>query len=145
MMSLNNTNNQNIESWVHKFLKNEGNNKALSDGLKLTKRNYIGPLELPITLLKRCCGPEVDMPFKEDKDTFENKISQMIKSIQNGWQPQPLIVEYKNTEFILSDGSHRFEAFKRLGIKKCVCIIWTTGESDYSNLKYKILSYPHPY
>jgi len=35
----------NIEAWIHDYLQNEGNNIPLSDGLKLRKRYWLGPLE----------------------------------------------------------------------------------------------------
>jgi hypothetical protein len=45
-----------IEEWVHIFLKTVGGNRALSEGLKLQKRHWCGPILLQIDELIRCCG-----------------------------------------------------------------------------------------
>ena len=47
-----------LEEWIHAYLLTDGHNKPFSDGLKLDKRFYIGPLEMPLALFTRCCGPE---------------------------------------------------------------------------------------
>lgn len=47
-----------LEEWIHIFLRTFGGNLALSEGLKLEKRNWTGPALVPINQLIRCCGPE---------------------------------------------------------------------------------------
>lgn len=40
-----------LEDWVHAYLTSDGRNEAFSQGLKLCKRQYMGPLTLPLALL----------------------------------------------------------------------------------------------
>ena len=38
-----------IEDWVQDFLRNDGDNVALADGLLKEKRNYIGPVQFELS------------------------------------------------------------------------------------------------
>lgn len=120
-----------IEDWVHSFLCNEGNNIAFSDGLKLEKRQYIGPLNMPLHLFQRCCGPEENMIYKINEDGFLWRVSEIAKRRESGWDMPPLIINYSDNVFELNDGNHRYQAMINSGINKCDVIIWTTGIEDY--------------
>ncbi len=131
-------NNRNeIELWVHNFLGSEGNNKAFSEGLKLEKREYSGPIIISTSHLKRCCGPEMDMEYKVDEKYFNKNVSNIITRLTEKKDLPPLIVNYQNSEFVINDGNHRFEAYKRCGFDNCSVLIWTTGESDMKEFKSK--------
>lgn len=41
------------DEWIHLFLCNEGNNVVFSNGLKLEKRTYIGPLKILLVSTNR--------------------------------------------------------------------------------------------
>lgn len=120
-----------IEEWIHRFLCDEGNNIPLSDGLKREKRFYIGPLRMPIELFQRCCGPEENMTFRIDKGGFEWRVSEIRSRMESGWDVPPLIINYSDNKFELTDGNHRYEAFIRSGHKECNVIIWITRQEDY--------------
>ncbi|MBN2853329.1 MAG: ParB-like nuclease domain-containing protein [Clostridia bacterium] len=130
-----------IEEWIHDFLCNEGKNKAFSDGLKLFKRFYYGPVKMPLSLFKRCCGPEKDMKYMISEKLFEAYIRQMMKEIEKGWDIPPLIVNYADGAFVLNDGNHRFEAMKRYGIDEYYIVIWITEEADAAAFEDKYRCY----
>ncbi|TJY41013.1 hypothetical protein E5161_14985 [Cohnella pontilimi] len=50
--------------------------------------------------------------------------------MKEGWDYTPLIVQHHEGELIISDGSHRHEAMRRLNYKECWVIIW---DSDNQN------------
>lgn len=64
-----------IEEWVHLFLNSIGDNKPFSEGLKLQKRHWLGPLLIDLEKLERCCGPEPEMQFVVPADSWENHIT----------------------------------------------------------------------
>lgn len=117
-----------LEEWVHLYLLGDGNNKALSDGLKLFPRRYTGPEKIPLTQLKRCCGPEEEMPFRVSKGGFERKVAALMAAIEAGADLPPLILEYQGGAYTVSDGNHRLEAYTRLGWTEVWAVIWTTEE-----------------
>lgn len=120
-----------IEEWIHRFLCDEGDNIPFSDGLKIEKRIYVGPLRMPVQIFERCCGPEEDMQYKVAIEGFEERVGRICLRIQSGWDMPPLIINYIDDRFILSDGNHRYEAIIRSGLKECDVIIWITSQEDY--------------
>lgn len=126
----------NIEEWIHLFLNSEGNNKGLSDGLKLQKRFWVGPIEVSIDDLKRCCGPEPDMEYFNSLEDWEKRINNLQRLIKEGWDMPPLIVENTDGKPTIRDGNHRIEAMKRENFDKCWVIIWDSNNQDNLN-KYE--------
>ena len=124
-----------LEEWVHAYLTSDGRNKPFSDGLKLEKRHYIGPVHMPVSLFTRCCGPEDGMKWKVDPAGFESKVAGIIEAMENGIDIPPMIIHYfiENgiPAFELTDGNHRHEACVRLGIAEFPVIIWITRDDEY--------------
>lgn len=116
-----------LEEWVHLFLSNEGNNKALSDGLKLESRKYFGPIKMNLNLFERCCGPEEGIKYQIPITSFDSRVNAIMIQYKNGdWDMPPLIINRFENKYELNDGNHRFEALKRLDIHKFWVIIWET-------------------
>lgn len=122
-----------IEEWVHLFLNSIGDNKPLSDGLKLEKRFWLGPIAISINDLNRCCGPESNMEYFNSDDSWDKEIKKFQKLIKDEWDMPPLIAENIRGELIIRDGNHRLEAMKRENFDKCFVIIWDSENQD--NLK----------
>lgn len=120
-----------IENWIHRFLLGPGNNQALSDGLKLIKRYWIGPLHIPLASLVRICGPEPHMEYRQDPEGWKHKISAMKHSLQTGWNPPPFILAYEKGELTLCDGNHRYEALVQLDYTHYWAFIWCNDETQY--------------
>lgn len=123
-----------IEEWVHAFLSSDGHNPFLSYIMRQEKRYFLGPAVYRLDAFRRNCGPEKDMKYKVRKLSFEFMVESMTASIKSGWDIPPLIVNYENGEFDLSDGNHRYEALIRFGITHYYIIFWTTTMEDYKKL-----------
>ncbi len=123
--------NKPVENWVYQFLTTTGSNKKLAEIMN-EKGHWMGPIEIPLKNLKRCCGPEKEMKFYQPKEKFNRKVKKMIKSLKKGWKPAPLIVWYQDKELSIADGAHRTEALKKIKFKKYPTLIWF---KDKENLK----------
>jgi len=80
-----------INEWIQHFLRNDGKNIALADGLLLEKRYYFGPIVADLSEF----GIEEGAP----------------------WDIPPLIVNYADGIFEICDGRHRNEALRQMNIK----------------------------
>lgn len=130
-----------LEEWIHTYLHADGHNKELSDGLKLFDRFFIGPIKIPLSLLKRCCGPEEDMRYRVSTKWFEKKVDSLMDVIRTEKDMSPLIVHYVDHDFELNDGNHRLEAYKRLGIEDCWVIVWITEKEEYDEFLERCSEY----
>lgn len=136
-----------LEEWIHQYLLSDGHNKDFSDGLKLFDRYYIGPVNMPLSFFRRCCGPEKDMKWRIESKWFEQHVAKLEEIIKQENDMPPLIVHYftdennKDGAFELNDGNHRLEAYSRLGIKEYDVIIWITEKSEYDLFLSKYREY----
>ncbi len=130
-----------LEEWIHTYLLSDGHNKEFSDGLKLFDRYFLGPVRMPLSLFKRCCGPEADMRWRIPADAFENRVKELQEVISGNNDMPPLIVHYVEGEFDLNDGNHRLEAYSRLGVEECYVIVWITEKEEYAEFMEKYSKY----
>ena len=130
-----------LDAWIHLFLNEEGRNIPFSDGLKLFDRYYFSPAEFPVSLFRRCAGPEEEMKYRIDKDWWEQRVAGLEKSIQSDPDMPPLIVHYTDGEFELNDGNHRLQAYENLGIENAWVIIWITEEAERDDFMNKYGEY----
>lgn len=130
-----------LEEWIHTYLLADGHNKEFSDGLKLFDRYFLGPVKMPLSLFKRCCGPEEDMKWVIPKENFERKVNELMEVIGKEKDMPPLIVHYVDGVFELNDGNHRLEAYSRLGIIEYYVIVWITEKAEYTEFVEKYGKY----
>ncbi len=130
-----------LEEWIHTYLQSDGHNKEFSDGLKLFDRYFLGPVKMPLSFFKRCCGPEANMKWHVPADSFERKVEGLQKIITENHDMPPLIVHYVEGEFELNDGNHRLEAYARLGVKEAYMIVWITEKKEYTEFMEKYSKY----
>ena len=92
------------EEWVQLFLRNDGNNIVLADGLLKETRLYTEIIDFDIKLLDNIKpGPPEYLSQKNDIDYFFYKVDSM-KNDMEGWNPPPLIIEYRsNGTFYVCD------------------------------------------
>lgn len=121
-----------LEEWVHTYLLSDGHNKEFSDGLKLFDRYFLGPVKLPLSLFKRCCGPEESMTYRISEKDFQKKVDKLEEAISKGEDMPPLIVHYVEGAFELNDGNHRLQAYENLGIAESYVIVWITEKEEYA-------------
>ena len=120
-----------LQEWIHRYLETgTWANLGLSDGLRLQKRWWIGPLLLPLAGLARACGPEPGMEYRVEREAWDVRVDGMQA---RGMEPQavpPLIVQYRHGVLSVRDGNHRHEAFRRAGWETCWAVIWFDSEED---------------
>ena len=130
-----------MDAWIHLYLNEEGRNIPFSDGLKLFARYYFSPALFPVSLFKRCAGPEPEMKYRIDKDWWEQRVAGLEKSIRDDPDMPPLMVHYVDGEFELNDGNHRHKAYENLGIENAWVIIWITGKEELDDFMEKYGGY----
>lgn len=120
-----------IDEWLQDFLRADGKNLALADGLLKEERFYFGLREVPITLFTdiKAGAPEY-LHAENDIQYFFYVVDRMKESLADGWDAPPLIVEYVYGRFQVDDGRHRLETYRQLGVDKVWTVIWTTGEEN---------------
>lgn len=128
-----------IAQWMQDFLRADGKNLALADGLLLEERHYFGLREIPIALLSdvKDGAPEY-LQAENDKQYFFYVVDQMKESLADGWDTPPIIVEYVYGKFQVDDGRHRLELYRQIGAERVWAIVWTTGEENRKTVE-KIL------
>ena len=127
-----------LEDWIDAFLRAEGNNVPLADGLKKQKRYWIGPLQFPLRRLARCCGPEEGMEYQESLEDWSQKVDSLIDYIQSGGELPPFVVQYRAGIFSIRDGSHRYGAYEKLGRETYWTLIWCDSEEAFAEMKMAI-------
>lgn len=130
-----------LEEWVHSYLLSDGHNREFSDGLKLFPRRFYGPVEMPLKLFHRCCGPEENMTYRVDGEWFEKHVAELTEAIRTQPDMPPLIAHYVDGDFELNDGNHRFEACMRMGVRSYPFIIWITEEAECEEFMKKYGGY----
>lgn len=134
-------NNELLEEWLHTYLLFERKNKAFSDGLYKEKRYYLGPIAMPLKLLKRSSGPEADMKWQVDAEVFEARVSDWQDKIRTNKFLPPVIVSYTDGGFEINCNSPLFEALIREKVTYFPVIVWSTKECDYKEFLEKYSPY----
>ena len=117
--------------WVDLYLRSDGRNVPMADGLRLAPRVWRGPFRIPLSMLTRICGPEETMKWRVHPVQFEEHVSSLIREIEGGGDLPPLLVHCTAEGLELNDGNHRLEAYRRLGIEEGFALFWATrGEED---------------
>jgi len=125
-----------IEEWIHNYLTTgTWSNLGLSVGLKKQARYWVGPLEIALSDISRCCGPEQNMEYHVDPMLWKIKTTELAASMVNPEELPPLIVQYTPSALSIRDGNHRYEALRLRGFVKCWCLIWYDSEQD--RIKHK--------
>ncbi len=102
--------------WVAEFLRSPGSDNAvLGEELRREQSSWCGPVELPFDELQRLAGP-ADQPTlgRLDPDDLE-RVDGMAESMEEGWEPPPVIVSYRDGELYVEDGNHRIEGLRQAG------------------------------
>ena len=121
--------------WVGEFLASKGSDNAtLAAGLATEERWWLGPVKLPIDELERQAGPEDDVVCPIEPEEWEGDVDEMASSLEEGWQPPPVLVEVRGGELVLEDGNHRHEALRRAGAEHVWAVVWGDDPGDRDRL-----------
>jgi hypothetical protein len=120
-----------LDTWVARFLSSPGSdNAALAEALTGTERWWTGPVELPFDQLHRLAGPPEEPVLAEFGDDDLETVEEMEESIDDGWEPPPLIVSFRDGQLVLEDGNHRVEGLRRSGVERGWSIVCFERRED---------------
>ena len=78
------------------FLASDGSDNAvLAAALSQEPHWWFGPVQLPVVDLERLAGPERDALCDVDPDEWHEDVGAMQESIDDGWEPPPLLAEWQ--------------------------------------------------
>ncbi len=121
-----------LEEWIHAYLRGGAwANSGLSDGLRLQRRWWNGPLEMPLSSLLRCVGPEPGMEYRVEPGPWAVRTAAMAQGFGNLAAIPPLIAEYRDGVLSVRDGNTRHEALRLRGWPTCWTIVWYNSERDW--------------
>ncbi|MBQ8325901.1 MAG: ParB N-terminal domain-containing protein [Lachnospiraceae bacterium] len=124
-----------IEEWLQLFLRNDGKNLALADGLLLEKREYFGLCKLNMSCFKDIKEGAPEYLSAENDVEYFFWIVENMKNSLGDWDAPPLIVEYRDEKFFVNDGRHRLEMYRQLRVDDVDAVLWTTGEENAKKLQ----------
>lgn len=101
----------------------------LAAALAQDKHWWLGPLEVPLESLVRLAGPEDEALVPIAEDEWEGDVGDMEESLEEGWEPPPLLAEWQDGRLLLQDGNHRYEALQRAGEETAWVLIYFPSES----------------
>jgi hypothetical protein len=111
--------------WVGDFLASRGSDNAvLASALAQREHWWLGPISLPLDHLTRLAGPEDDALVPVADAEWEHDVSEMEESVEEGWEPPPLLAEFQDGKLLLQDGNHRYEALVRAGASHAWVLVY---------------------
>ena len=121
----------NLEGWVHRYLTGPGQNAAFSEGLTREERFWRGPLLIGLGKLKRTCGPEPEMPYREPADRWDARVAALRAESGGVEHYPPLLVQYESGRLLIRDGNHRYAALEALRVEWCWIILWYANAAEF--------------
>ncbi len=134
-----------LDTWVRWFLSSPGSDNAdLGDELTRGERWWLGPLLLPIGSLHRLAGPPGDpvlVPMQDEE--WSDGVDDMAEKVDDeGWEPAPVVVVYRNDQLVLEDGNHRVEALRRAGVEKAWAVVGFDTVDDRDHFTTEVFGSP---
>lgn len=128
-----------LEDWIQLFLRNDGHNVALADGLLKEERCYTGIVDFDLNLLENIKAGAPEYLIRENDIEYFFAIVNEMNEALGSWNPPPLIIEYRvDGSFHVCDGRHRLEMYRQKNVKTVPAIVWTTGEEHFVKLQESI-------
>jgi hypothetical protein len=125
-----------LAQWVGEFLASEGSDNAvLAAALAQDEHWWLGPLRVPVAELVRLAGPEDETLCAIEPEEWEGDVDGMEQSLDEGWQPPPLLAEYQDGRLLLQDGNHRFEALVRAGESHAWTLVYFDDRRDLDEFR----------
>lgn len=117
-------------TWVGEFLASPGSdNEVLGAALAQRQHWWVGPISVPLDDLVRLAGPEDDALVPIADDEWDDDVSSMEASVEEGWEPPPLLAEHQDGRLLLQDGNHRYEALVRSGASRTWVLVYFDDEA----------------
>jgi ParB-like nuclease domain len=117
--------------WVQEFLRSPGSDNAvLGAELRSEQSSWYGPVRLPFDELQRLAGPADQPTLVRLADDDLERVDDMQESMDEGWEPPPIIVSYRNGELTVEDGNHRIEGLRRAGHSEYWSVVGFEDDRD---------------
>ena len=122
-----------LAEWVSRFLASPGSDNAvLANQLPEELGWWAGPVELPLDQLHRLAGPPGDPVLcPVDDDYWDDRVDDMDKLAEEGWDPPPVVVAYRDRQLVLEDGNHRVESVRRAGRRTTWAVVGFAEREEY--------------
>lgn len=95
----------------------------------------VRPAAVPVDDLIRLAGPEDEALVPIEESEWEDDVATMEESIEEGWEPPPLLAQFRDGVLLLQDGNHRYEALVRAGEPRAWVLVWFDVEADYERYR----------
>jgi hypothetical protein len=126
---------------VGDFLASRGSdNAALAAGLAQRPHWWLGPLRVQLADLVPLAGPDDDALCPVEPDEWEDEVEPLEELVEEGWEPPPLLAQYRSGGLLLQDGNHRYEALQRAGESEAWVIVWFDDAHDRDEFLRRLTS-----
>ncbi len=114
-----------LAAWVARFLSSPGSDNApLAHALTHPPRTWIGPVRLRLDELNRLAGPpEHPVLYPVDEDYWRDDVEDLGEKVEEGWEPPPAVVTFRDDQLHLEDGNHRVEGVRRAGEREIWAVV----------------------
>jgi len=131
----------NLAHWVGDFLASRGSDNAtLAAGLAQREHWWFGPLRIALDDLVPMAGPDEDVVCPVEPEEWEEEVAPIEELVEEGWEPPPLIAQYRDGTLYLQDGNHRYEALRRTGESEAWVIVWFDDRREHAAFVDRITS-----
>jgi hypothetical protein len=88
--------------------------------------------------LVRLAGPEDGIEWTIAPGEWENDVGAMEESLDDGWEPPPLLSRVEDGVLVLHDGNHRYEALQRSGAEAAWVLLWFDDPSERAEFAARV-------
>ncbi len=121
-----------LAGWVAGFLASPGSDNAILAGQLSEQLGWwAGPVRLPLDQLHRLAGPPGDPVLcPVDDEYWDDRVDAMDELADQGWEPPPVVVAYRDDQLVLEDGNHRLEGLRRAGMQEAWAVVGFERRED---------------
>ena len=121
-----------IDEWIQDYLNTPAwANPALAAIIQHQKPFWIGPIEVELSQLVRCCGPEEHLRYPQLLAEWEESIAAIATGLEDPAALPPLLVRPVHGVFGIPDGNHRQEAMRRKGWHTGWVLLWCDRDPSF--------------
>jgi hypothetical protein len=113
-----------LDDWVCDFLASPGSDNAeLAGSFAFQDKSWLGPVAIELDCLTPMAGPDDEVAVPVAEEVWEDDVEQMTESLEEGWEPPPVVVSSRDDGLFVEDGNHRVESLRRAGEQEVWAII----------------------
>jgi hypothetical protein len=131
----------NLARWVGEFLASRGSDNAtLAAGLAQREHWWLGPVRVALDDLVPMAGPDDDVVCPVEPEDWEAEVGPLEDLVEEGWEPPPLVAQFRDGRLHLQDGNHRYDALRRAGETEAWVIVWFDDPREYAAYRDRVTS-----